>query len=261
MAYGGRKRRQRNALDSIHDPPDPSPRSLPDDVRADWDDAYEEGYAVYEKKDLAKRAAWREVSLNWRQTGKKTWSRCRDGVCYWPPNQELPMPRTSLFALGVLVEYVYLDKKGKLRVSTLNRQRPPLLWWDDGRKALYAFPKQPYPTSCTPIPAGMDDAVEIYERWHQRKPQCYGIDVVRAEDLIDVPIPDVTIRAVGAADSVSYASDKWEDRDPDPRLLAAQEYIHDHWYDVWVWTDTARSPNVILIQGGELEVHEKGLIH
>ena len=160
-----------------------------------------------------------------------------------------------------MIEYVYLDPKEKPRVQTLNRQHPPLLWWDDKRKALYAFPKQEYP-SCTPIPHDMGSATRGYEKWHQREPQCYGLDVIRAEDLIDLSIPDVTIRAIGAADSVSYASDKWEDDDPDPRLLQAQEYIHDHWYDVWVWTDTNRGvPNVIMIEGGELDAHEKGLIH
>ena len=61
---------------------------------------------------------------------------------------------------------------------------------------------------------------------------------------------------------MAYASDKWNDPNPDPRLLDAQQYIHNHWYDVWVWQDTDRGlPNVIMIHGGELDLHERGLIH
>lgn len=262
MAYGGKRYRQRlrNPLDSIHDPPDPSPRHLPDDTKDDWDEGYDQGYDVYQKKDLAKRQAWRNVKLKWRQTGKKTWKRCSNDLCFWPSQRKLPFPQATLVALGVLVEYVYLDQRGKPRVATMDRQAPPIMWWDDERKAIYAFPKQGYP-ACMPAPPGIEDAIAMYERWHQRQPQCYGKDIIRPEDLL-VPIPDVSIRAVGAADSVSYASDKWGEDDPDPALRRAQEYIHNHWYDVWIWQDTTRgTPNVIMIQGGELDAHEKGLIH
>lgn len=246
-----RKRSARNALSSIHDPPDPSPRKLPPEIRGEWGDAYRDAYDVYEKDDLASRAAWRTVKLRWKQTGKQTWGRCRDGVCYWPKAMQLPMPKADLVGLGVLVEYVYLDRRGRPRVRELKRSHPPILWWDDGRKALYAFPKQEYP-ACLPIPPGMAEAQKTYRRWHKRDAECFT----------EVPVPMVKVHPVGAGDSVSYASDKWEDHDTDPALREAQEYIHDHWYDVWVWQDTGRGvPNVIMIQGGELDLHEKGLIH
>lgn len=245
-------KRRANALRSIHDPPDPSPRQLPPDARAQWDAAYEEAYAVYGKRDLAERAAWRDVKLRWRQTGKKTWQRCKNGVCYWPEGGLLPMPKKDLISLGVLVEYVYIDKAGKLQVRTLDRNHPPILWWDDGRKMLYAFPKQPYPQECQPIPDSMWEAFELFRVWHQRDPQC----------KLAVPIPNVRVDAVGAADSLSYASDKWNDDDPDPALRDAQEYIHNHWYDVWIWSDVSRGvPNAIVITGGELDLHPRGLIH
>lgn len=245
-----KKHRRRNALNSIHDPPDPSPRVLPAQARAEWGDAYREAYEIYGKDDLAAKSAWREITLRWKQTGKKTWQRCRDGVCYWPSPMKLPMPKADLVGLGVLVEYVYLDKRGDPHVRELNRDHPPILWWDNDRKACYAFPKQSYP-ACQAIPPGMEEAVEVYRRWHQRDPDCFT----------EVKVPDVRITPVGAGDSMSYASDKWNDPDPDPALLEAQEYIHNHWYDVWVWLDTARAPNVIMIQGGELDLHERGLIH
>lgn len=246
------KLRRSNALPSIHDPPDPSPRQLPDDARREWDQAYVEAYDVYGKKDLAQRAAWREVKLRWKQTGKKTWRRCSNGICYWPDGGVVPMPVKALIPLGVLVEYVYVDRRGDLQVKKLDRKHPPILWWDDGRKMLYAFPKQPYPTECKPIPSSMFEAFDLFHTWHQRDPECF----------LHVPIPDVDVKAVGASDSVSYASDKWNEDDPDPALTQAQEYIHNHWYDVWIWQDTTQgTPNAILIRGGELDLHPRGLIH
>ncbi|MCH9637726.1 MAG: hypothetical protein K0U16_07265 [Gammaproteobacteria bacterium] len=246
----GRARRKRNKLQSIHDPPDPSPRTLPDHLQGEWGEAYRDAYDVYGKDDLASRAAWRTVKLQWQQTGKTTWSRCKDGVCYWPKAHQLPMPKTELVGLGVLVEYVFIDRRGKPHVKELKRSHPPILWWDDERKAIYAFPKHEYP-ACHPIPPGMDRAEETFERWHQREADCFT----------EVKVPKVKIHAIGAGDSVSYASDKWKKEDMDPALRNAQEYIHDHWYDVWVWVDNNRSPNVIMIEGGELDLHEKGLIH
>ena len=250
-----RRYRRGNDLPSIHDPPDPSPRILPPEARAEWGDAYRDGHDVYDKDDLAQRAAWRTIKLRWKQTGKKTWRRCQDGVCRWPSAARTPEPEAVLVGLGVLVEYVFIDKRGRLHVRELDRGHPPILWWDDERKAIYAFPKQKYP-ACAPIPNALDEATEaaaeVYERWHQRDPECFT----------DVRVPDLKLHAVGAGDSISYASDKWNDPDPDPRLLEAQEYIHDHWYDVWVWQNTDRGiPSVIIIEGGELDLHEKGLIH
>lgn len=255
MAYGSKKRRK-NKLKSIHDPPDPSPQRLPSDVRAHWGEAYRDAYDVYGKDDLASRAAWREVKLRWKQNGARTWQRCANGVCHWPMPMQLPMPESDLVALGVLVEYVFIDQHGKIQLVQFKRQQPPVLWWDDVRKAVYAFPRNPYPSICRPLPSNPDaklrHAIDTYERWHQREPECET----------EVLVPDVTVRAVGAGDSLSYASDKWNDKNPDPRLIAAQEYIHNHWYDVWVWQDTTQGlPHAVMIEGGELDLHERGLIH
>lgn len=246
-----RKTRQRNRLESIHDPPDPSPRALPRAMRERWGEKYRQAHEIYGKDDLASRTAWREMTLHWRQTGEETWDRCGGDVCYWPSPMDLPMPKTDLVALGVLLEYVYLNKKGEIYVVKYD-DHPPILWWDDAGKALYAFPKAEYPAECKAIPGDMKDALETYERWHQRKPSC----------MVDVDVPEVRIMAVGAADSLSYASDKWDVKNPDPRLTSAQQYIHEHWYDVWLWQDTTRTtPNAVMIHGGELDLHERGLIH
>ena len=138
--------------------------------------------------------------------------------------------------------------------SLLDKDHPPILWWDKKRKALYAFPKQPYPTCRYTDDFVSAEARAEYEKWHKREPECFD----------EIAIPDVKVRPVGAMDSLSYASDKWNDADPDPALLEAQQYIHNHWYDVWVWQDASAKrgvPNAIMIQGGELDLHARGLIH
>lgn len=248
-------RKRRNALTSIHDPPDPSPRSLPAEAKAEWGEAYRDALDLYQKDDLAQRAAWREVKLRWQQRGKDTWQRCKNGICYWPQATTMPRPAMALAPLGVLIEYVFLDRRGRLHVNSFNRNHPPILWWDDKQKLLYAFPRQEYPMECLPITPDLAEAAEVYERWHQRPAKC-GVN-------LKIPKAAKTkIHAIGAADSLSYASDKWNEDNPDPALKRAQEYIHNHWYDVWIWQDTDReTPNVILIEGGELDLHERGLIH
>lgn len=253
MAYGGRHRRRRNALDSIHDPPDPSPRTLPEEARGEWGEAYRDAMKVYRKDDLAARAAWRKVTLRWKQTGKKTWSRCKNGVCYWPETFDIPDPQMELVGLGVLVEYVFIDQRGKMHVREMDPDHPPILWWDDEIKALYAFPKQKYPECRYTEDFVSERAKKVFEKWTQRPPECFDA----------VGMPDVVVKPVGAADSLSYASDKWNDPNPDPALRSAQQYIHEHWYDVWVWQDTRAGvePNAIFITGGELDLHERGLIH
>ena len=136
----------------------------------------------------------------------------------------------------------------------MDAKHPPILWWDQGRKALYAFPKQEYPSCTEQEDFVSPEAIAEYEKWHQRAPECFS----------EVSIPDVKVKPVGAADSLSYASDKWNDADPDPALKNAQQYIHTHWYDVWVWQNTPANgavPDVILIHGGEMDLHERGLIH
>lgn len=256
------RRRARNPLQSIHDPPDPSVGTLPNKAKAEWEQAYEKSFRAYERppedqvpdqKGLAKRAAWRTIKLTWKQTGSDTWRRCEGGACYWPAPMDAPDPLSVLVGLGVLIEVVYIDKVGKIHTKPFDKKHPPILWWDDKLKALFAMPKAPYPKCQAPdfSDPAIVEAANTYKRWHQRDAQCESKQA----------LPDVELRAVGAADSVSYASDKWNDRDPDPRLVNAQKYIHNHWYDVWIWMDDAKSPNLVVIEGGELDLHERGLIH
>jgi hypothetical protein len=248
-------RRRNSKKLGIYDPPDPSPRVLPDDARAQWEAAYEGGLAAYNDKETAKATAWRTVEMSWSETSRGRWNRCKNGRCeLWPQPRVLPHPG-NLTWLGVLVEYAWVDYNGELQIRAF-KQDPPDLYWDKTNKWMISAPNAPHP-GCNPITPDLArqlrDAIETYETWHARAPEC--TDQVR--------IPAVQLHAMGPSDSVSYRSDKWHDRDHDPEVRKAQEYIHKHWKDVWTWQDVDDDgrPNVILVYGGAFDLHERGLIH
>ena len=241
--------RRRNL--GIYDPPHPSPRNLPEDAMREWTRAYDEAMKLYGDDETATATAWRAVRLGWRERGRKQYDRCANGVCSWPSDMLLPAPKSELVGLGVLVEYAFVDKRGQLQNRFFDGEEPTL-YWDDERKAIYVFPQMPYPI-CN-LQQQRSAGAKTYEKWHQRQPKCFS------EAQIEV----VDLKCVGASDTVSYRSDKWHERMEDPRVRGAQEYIHHNWKDVWTWQDrdNARSrPKAIFIQGGALDLHERGLIH
>jgi hypothetical protein len=253
-------KRQRNAIArqanragklGIYDPQLPSPRSLDDDARKVYDKAYEEARKQYNDDETATATAWRTVRLGWRKQGKRTWQRCANGSCGWPTAMVLPQPG-DLVGLGVLVEYAFVDKHGELQVRRFEGDEPTL-YWDEKNKAMYAFPHAPY-QACSLGAKPTSNALDTYERWHQRQSSCFD----------EIDIPAVTLQPMGPSDTVSYRSDKWHDKNIDPRVRGAQEYIHHHYTDVWTYQDTddlKRAPNAIFVTGGHLDLHERGLIH
>jgi hypothetical protein len=241
--------RRRNI--GIYDPPHPSVRPLPDEARADYDEAYAEAKQAYGDDETAAATAWRTVRLKWKQRSRRQWDRCHGRDCGWPPAMVLPEPH-ELVGLGVLVEYGFVDRQGELQIRNF-RGEEPTLWWDESRQALYAFPRMKY-VSCRLDVSVSKQTLETYERWHQRESQCFD----------EIEVPAVQVKCVGASDTISYRSDKWHDRNPDPRVRGAQEYIHHNWKEVWTFQDVdspRTRPNAIFIQGGELALHERGLIH
>ncbi len=256
-------RRQRNALAAaaknrssnsglgIYDPPLPSPRRLPEDARAVYDEAYAKAMKQYGDDETAKATAWRTVRLQWHKSGKRNWNRCANGSCGWPNPMVLPQPG-DLVALGVLVEYAFVQRSGELETRKFEGQEPTL-YWDEKNKAMYAFPNAPY-QACSLNSQPDSDSLETYERWHQRQASCFD----------EIEIPAATLKCMGPSDTVSYRSDKWHDKNPDPRVRGSQEYIHHHYTDVWTYQDIddkRRRPNVIYVTGGHLDLHERGLIH
>ena len=240
----------------IHDPPEPSPDTLSGEARAEWDRAYQQAHQKYNDAGIASSTAWRTVRMGWEESSDRMWQACDNGMCVpWPRPQMLPQPATDLVGLGVLIEYGYVDRDGDLRINQPDREHPPILWWDDVRKMLYAFPGSPYPgcmlESTSLLNPQETEGAEVYKKWTKRNPQC--------TDRIMIPI--VQMRCVGVADTVSYRSDKWKKKSDDPRVIGSQEYIHKHWRDVWVWQDRVNDPRAIIIQGGALDLHPKGLIH
>lgn len=246
--------RRPNKKLGIHDPPDPSPRVLPQDARDEWEEAFEGALSAYNDPETAKATAWRTVEMSWAETSRGRWNRCSNGTCQiWPRDRVLPKPG-DLVLLGVLVEYSWVDFDGELQVRAFKKD-PPELFWDETNKFMLSFPNLPY-TSCQPIDSRVRQAhrkaIETYQKWHARESHCND----------EIRIPAVTIRAMGPSDTVSYRSDKWHDANPDPTVEGSQEYIHKHWKDVWTWQDTDNGrPNAILVHGGALDLHERGLIH
>jgi hypothetical protein len=241
-----RPTRQANFFDSgIYEPPPASPSRLSPANRAIWDDAYENAYAAYTEgndtlpnvEDIAKRSAWRTLD-----------------AIRAPEQEPRRVPtEASCIVLGRLLEYSFVDMNGHLHIRTMQEPDPPELLWDHQRKLLYCFP-QIRPTHCSQIPPNMKAVADLYERWAQRPPHCYN----------DLEIPAYKVHAVGLADTVSYRSDKWNDESDAVGLGDATPYIHDLGRDVWCWMDAdnpPRQPKAIVIGGGRLDMHEKGLIH
>lgn len=265
-----RNDRQRYGNLGIYDPPEPSTRALPADAKARWQQIYDQAMATYGKKEVAESTAWRTIRMSWKQSGN-TWIRCSNNRCQaWPVPRTSPKPESVLDGLGVMIEYGYVDPNGDLQVMRpANPDAPPILYWDDVGKRLYICPhahlQDGYPT-CEMIPdtPEMHAADSVYRKWAKgRASRCASA----------VAVPKCQIAAVGVADTISYRSDKFDGKSQlvvidlrgqkrqDPRVPKAQEYIHKHWHDVWTWQDDEDDPWVVVIEGGALDVHSKGIIH
>lgn len=262
-----RSRPYRQPNIGIFDPAEPSPNVLPPEAREQWGDAYRKAMDRYGDNETAESTAWRVTRLSWRPGAKKQWQRCQNGKCFmWPHPGIFPVPDMDLVSLGVLVEYAWINAHGELEARSFDGD-DPTLWWDDERKAMYSFPQASYP-GCTILTTAEKrkraKAMEVYERFHARGASCAEDVGARINDWTKKNLRGKKMLAMGPSDVVVYRSDKWHDENPDPRVLGAQEYIHKHWHDVWTWQDqdipNAR-PNAIFIQGGELALHERGLIH
>ena len=251
----------------VYDPPEPNVRVLPTDARARWEQVYADAMAAYGRKEVAEATAWRTIRMSWRPDNRgRSWIRCTNNRCVkWPRPQQLPRPKSELVGLGVLIEYGYVDADGELQIVRANTDTPPMLYWDHVAKRLYAFPYAGYGT-CDAIPSTppMQMAAKVYKMWAKgRKPQC----------ATKVQAPKTRVFAAGVADTISYRSDKYDGpselRIIDLRGVPMQDasmpnstpYIHKHWHDVWTWVDDEDDPWVIMIEGGALDVHAKGIIH
>lgn len=249
----------------VYDPPEPPVRVLPPEAQERWQEVYDLAMQVYRRNEVAEATAWRTIRLSFQPGADGSWTRCANNRCQaWPSSQTLPQPEFTPVGLGVLIEYGYVDKQGELYIVELDREHPPVVYWDDAGKRLYAFPGIEY-GSCDLVPPEMNEAAKVYQMWAKgRPPQCTN----------NVEFPHVKMQAVGMADTISYRSDKFDGPSQleiivdangvprqDPRMPDAQEYIHKHWHDVRTWQDKPTNPTVIMIEGGALDVHAKGIIH
>lgn len=243
-------------LRSVHEPKNPSPSTLGNgEARQFWNDIFaqsEEIYGVHGKEhEIPEKTAWRAVRMNFEPQGK-----------IWRPRKlpefELPFilvnPGDTAW-LGKLLEYVWVTPEGDVFQRKFSNNNPPDLWWNHKQKTLFSFPNLEIPQDmCLPIPDDMKDTAHIFKRWAQRDAKCNK----------EVTVPVLRMYPKGATDSVSYRSDKWHDSNPDIALKGSGEYIHVHGPQVWVWEDTKdlrKTPNVVAIRGGNLDVEERGIIH
>lgn len=267
-----RNDRKRYGNLGVYDPPEPSLKVLPQDARARWQDVYDTAMYRYNRAEIAEATAWRTVRMSWKPNGKGSWVRCANNRCQvWPGPRMVPQPdfkvdgKPALAGLGVLIEYGYIDPDGVLQIVPSDREHPPVLYWDDVGKRLYAFTNIDY-AGCDLIPDTEDweRAGNVIRRWRKgQDPQCAS----------SIVVPRKRIFAVGVADTVSYRSSKFDGKSElkvidlrgkprqDPREPESQEYIHKHWNDVWTWQDDEAAPSIIVIEGGALDVHSKGIIH
>lgn len=262
-----RNDRKRYANLGVYDPPEPSLSALDEDARARWQEAYDMSMQRFNRKEVAEATAWRTIRMSYqpaRQGG--AWVRCANDRCQsWPSPHVTPKPDAVLNGLGVFIEYSYVDPDGELQVIPMDPEHPPVLYWDDIGKRIYVFPQIEY-ASCDLISDDddMQRAANVIRRWRKgQDPQCQS----------EITIPKRRLHAVGVADTVSYRSSKFDGKSElkvidlrgeptqDPREPGAQEYIHKHWQDVWTWQDHEDDPSVIVIEGGALDVHNKGIIH
>jgi len=248
MARAARSRRPNLG---IYDPPEPSTGVLSPEAKAQWDRSFEQAMEIYGDRGIAETAAWRRVRMSFRPGANRSWEQCSGGQCKpWPRPQMLPVPNSDLVGLGVLIEYGFIDRNGDLQLRAPDLDFPPILYWDDARKMLYAFPGTPYP-ACMLKPPKQSNGAEIYKKWTKRDADC----------ISQIQIPIVRMQCMGPSDTISYRSDKWKPKMDDPRVHGAQEYIHKNWHDVWLWQDDPADPSAIMIEGGALDVHAKGIIH
>lgn len=238
--------------EDVHEAPNPAPSVLPPQVKKFWDSVENQAWDIYgehaEQHDIPEKTAWKAVRMHFEDAGGQ-WVRK-------PVDKELPfiLPNPGDVAwLGKLLEYAWITPEGKLYKREFGTN-PPDLWWNKDQKTLYSFPTATVPDHCMPIPDDMQDTAHMFKRWAQRDAQCSK----------EIGVPMVRMYPRGSADSVSYRSDKWHDRNPDIALKGSNEYIHLHGDGVWVWEDCPEicdTPNAIMIRGGRLDVEERGIIH
>lgn len=252
--------------DSIHDPPEPSPSALGSgETRALWDSVNEQALDYYGETDFAERTAWRVVRLHYTNDGHTM--RLRRNPLTQPP-LVMPHPGNTTI-IGKALEYVWVTPSGDMQIRNFPDDNPPDIMWSPSLKALMIFPHQHLDEVCVPLqnprrtsreamrnfvdaPSRTDPAVVMFKRWSEREAKCAK----------PFEVPEVTVKSMGPADTVVYRSDKWHDENTRRALEGSQDYIHTFGPDTpWIWQDNDKDPTAIMIRGGKLDAHERGIIH
>jgi hypothetical protein len=270
-------------------------REAPPDVNAAWRNAYEEALDYYSKErapypdNLARNTAWKTIRLFWDRQSKSRYRKLNpdgDPVAGVYQGQQLLMDEDTPFPppkktamLCKLLELTWIDESGVLNVQRFQEPGLPDVFWNRHTKILYAFPGNesiaqvcatkgaPRRTSIVPrilrnlfsptsepddVFVGLEDEAEMYEIWADRPPRC----------RYKVEIDEQPVVSLGAADTIVYRSDKWQDEpNPDPDKRGSQEYLHQFGLDVALQETPEEPPSSIVIRGGKLDVLEGGIAH
>lgn len=238
---------------NVHEPPNPSPNTLPPEARALWDDVEAQAWEVYgrfaEEHKIPEKTAWKAVRMHYFRNDRGQW--VPKPFVDSRAEQWLLDPGDTI-RLGKLLDYGWITQDGD--VVRREFSEPPDLWWNHDTKTLYAFPGFEIPQACLLVDDDLDHLKELFHMWAQREAKC-------ANEL-SAEVPWMYPR--GATDSESYRSDKWHDRNDDPEMRGSDEYIHLNGDRVWVWEDVPDEdddPSVVMIRGGNLDVEARGIIH
>lgn len=228
----------------IHLPPDPSPRTLPPDVRRFWDAVVHNAGGYYRDQQIAEVTAWKAVRMFYAPNGARVPlldERTR-------PSSPLGDPG-ELTQLGVLVEYTFIDALARLQIKKFPKNDAPFLFWSASLRTCYAFPGAEL--GACQVPDLLSTASATYKTWTQREPRCER----------DVDVPETSITLEGFCDTIVYASDKWHEPDPSIRMTASGEYIHQVGDGVGLWQAPGKVPLAVAITGGCFDLEARGLIH
>lgn len=228
----------------IHLPPDPSPRTLPADVRRFWDTVVRNAGSYYKDQQLAEVTAWKTVRMFFGPNGARSSALDQQHR----PHSPLGDPG-DLAQLGVLVEYTFLDARAQLQIRKFPKNDAPFLFWSQSLRTCYAFPGAEL--GACQVPDLHSSASTAYKTWTQRQPKCER----------DVDVPETSIVLDGFCDTIVYASDKWHEPDPSIRMTASGEYIHQVGDGVGLWQAPGKVPLAIAVTGGCFDMEARGLIH
>lgn len=232
----------------------PSPNKLPEELRPMWAASFENALDYYGGQNLegtrgdlentASATAWKALNVAYPELVFQN---------PLPTMKRLPDPG-AVVLLGKTVELVVIADPPTLDIYRFPEPLPDLLW-SDRHKMLIVLPNDHIDTSRIPcVDEVCEAASERFQEWSRRA----------ARGHTNVTVPAYPVVPIGVGDSVVYRSDKWGPyANNGPKT---QQYIHQFGDRVWILADTGwqrddELPDLMMAQGGELEMRREGIVN